>query len=72
MFIHRRLLATNVVRLYLHPAFFEKLVEPNERESTMKFGYTIFYVKSVVETVEFYERAFGLQRKFIHESEQYA
>ena len=38
----------------------------------MKFGYTIFYVKSVVETVEFYERAFGLQRKFVHESEQYA
>ncbi len=37
----------------------------------MKFGYTILYVKSVVETVEFYERAFGLQRKFIHESEQY-
>lgn len=38
----------------------------------MRFGYTIFYVKSVVETVEFYERAFGLHRKFIHESEQYA
>ncbi len=38
----------------------------------MRFGYTIFYVKSVVETIEFYERAFGLQRKFIHESEQYA
>jgi lactoylglutathione lyase len=38
----------------------------------MKFGYTIFYVKSIVETVEFYEKAFGLQRKFIHESEQYA
>ncbi len=38
----------------------------------MKFGYTILYVKSVVETVEFYERAFGLQRKFVHESGQYA
>lgn len=38
----------------------------------MKFGYTILYVKDVVETVSFYERAFRLQRKFIHESEQYA
>lgn len=38
----------------------------------MKFGYTILYVKSVVESIKFYERAFGLQRKFIHESEQYA
>ncbi len=34
----------------------------------MKFGYTILYVKDVEKTVEFYELAFGLQRKFVHES----
>src|SRR4051794_27502825 len=37
-------------------------------ESTMKFGYTILYVKDVEKTVAFYESAFGLKRKFVHES----
>lgn len=31
----------------------------------MKYGYTIFYVESVAKTVEFYERAFSFNRKFI-------
>lgn len=31
----------------------------------MKFAYTIFYVASVPETIDFYEKAFGLTRKFI-------
>ena len=35
----------------------------------MKFGYTILYVKDVEKTVAFYESAFGLKRKFVHESE---
>ena len=34
----------------------------------MKFGYTILYVKDVEQTVAFYESAFGLKRKFVHES----
>jgi lactoylglutathione lyase len=34
----------------------------------MKFGYTILYVKDVETTVAFYESAFGLKRKFVHES----
>ncbi|MBL1419395.1 MAG: VOC family protein [Alphaproteobacteria bacterium] len=38
----------------------------------MKFGYTIIYVAQVVETIEFYEKAFGMTRKFIHESHTYA
>lgn len=38
----------------------------------MKLGYTILYVDSVVATVEFYERAFGLKRCFVHESQLYA
>jgi len=38
----------------------------------MKFGYSIVYVKDVLKTVDFYERAFGIQRHFIHESNQYA
>jgi predicted enzyme related to lactoylglutathione lyase len=33
----------------------------------MKFGYTILYVKDVEQTVAFYEAAFGLVRRFIHE-----
>ena len=34
----------------------------------MKFGYTILYVKDVEKTVAFYESAFGLKRKFVHDS----
>jgi lactoylglutathione lyase len=33
----------------------------------MKFGYTILYVKDVEKAVAFYESAFGLTRKFVHE-----
>ena len=34
----------------------------------MKFGYTILYVKDVEKTVAFYESAFVLKRKFVHEN----
>lgn len=37
-----------------------------------KLGHVIFYVKDVVKTVEFYEKAFGLERAFIDPSNQYA
>ncbi len=37
----------------------------------MKFGYTIVYVASVPETLAFYERAFGFQTRFLHESGQH-
>src|SRR3954449_3883522 len=38
----------------------------------MRFGYTILYVQDVEASVEFYERAFGLERRLLHESGQYA
>ena len=34
----------------------------------MRLGYTIIYVKDVTRTVKFYEQAFGLSRRFVHES----
>ncbi len=34
----------------------------------MKLGYIIIYVPNLEETVSFYEKAFGLKRRFIHES----
>ena len=37
----------------------------------MQFGYTILYVDQVSQTVDFYERAFGLQSKFVHEAGDY-
>lgn len=39
---------------------------------TIRFGYTILYVLDVPETVAFYERAFGLALRFLHESNLYA
>jgi lactoylglutathione lyase len=38
----------------------------------MRFGYTILYVRDVAGSLEFYERAFGLERRLLHESGQYA
>ncbi len=38
----------------------------------MKFSYTIVYVDDVVKATEFYQQAFDLKTKFIHESNMYA
>ena len=37
----------------------------------MRFKYIITYVSSVPETLACYEKAFGLQTGFLHESELY-
>ena len=37
----------------------------------MKYGYTIIYVSSVEETLEFYQKAFGFSIKMLHESKAY-
>lgn len=37
----------------------------------MKFGYTIVYVPSVVDTLRFYQDAFGFETRFLHESGEY-
>ncbi len=37
----------------------------------MKFGYTIFYVQSVEETIQFYEAAFGFNRIFLTPEKDY-
>ncbi|NCC37058.1 MAG: VOC family protein [Chloroflexia bacterium] len=37
----------------------------------MKFGYTIIYVPNVGASLAFFERAFGLARRFLHESGDY-
>jgi catechol 2,3-dioxygenase-like lactoylglutathione lyase family enzyme len=37
----------------------------------MKFGYTIVYVPDVSASLEFFEKAFGFTRRFLHESGAY-
>jgi catechol 2,3-dioxygenase-like lactoylglutathione lyase family enzyme len=37
----------------------------------MKLGYTIVYVPDVARSIEFFEAAFGLTRRFLHESGTY-
>lgn len=37
----------------------------------MKFAYTILYVPNVLETIVFYENAFGFSRKFITPENDY-
>lgn len=38
----------------------------------MRFKYTILYVQDVTKSLDFYEKAFGLKRKMLHESGVYA
>jgi len=38
----------------------------------MKLGYTIIYVPDVTRAIEFYERCFGLTRRFVSEGADYA
>ncbi len=38
----------------------------------MKLGNVIIYVENVVETLKFYENAFGFKQSFLHESNEYA
>jgi lactoylglutathione lyase len=38
----------------------------------MRFGYTILYVADVAASIDFYERALGQRRRFVHESGDYA
>jgi lactoylglutathione lyase len=37
----------------------------------VRFGYTILYVEDVARSLDFYERAFGVERRFLHESREY-
>ncbi len=37
----------------------------------MKFGYAIIYVPDVAASLDFFERAFGFSRRFLHESGDY-
>jgi len=37
----------------------------------MKLGYTIVYVRDVAASLSFFEAAFGLKRRFLHESGSY-
>ena len=37
----------------------------------MRFGYTILYVEDVPRSLDFYKRALGLERRFLHESGDY-
>ncbi|MBV8247834.1 MAG: VOC family protein [Comamonas sp.] len=37
----------------------------------MQLGYTIIYVPQVAQSLEFFDRAFGLKTRFLHESGDY-
>ena len=37
----------------------------------MRFGYTILYVEDVTRAIDFYERAFGLTRRFVSDDASY-
>ena len=37
----------------------------------MQFGYTILYVEDVTRAIDFYERAFGLTRRFVSDDATY-
>ncbi|MBN8609843.1 MAG: VOC family protein [Deltaproteobacteria bacterium] len=44
----------------------------NPQPKAPRLGYVILYVPDVATSVSFYERAFGVARRFVHESGTYA
>jgi predicted enzyme related to lactoylglutathione lyase len=38
----------------------------------MKLGYVLIYVNDLLKTIDFYEKAFGLKKKFVNPTNQYA
>mgnify|MGYP002777209850 CR=1 FL=1 len=40
-------------------------------ETGVQFGYTILYVSDVAASLDFFERAFAIPRRFLHESGAY-
>lgn len=40
-------------------------------ETPVRFGYTIIYVPDVSASLDFFTRAFGIERRFLHESGMY-
>lgn len=49
------------------------LAAPQKRRSVnvVKFGYTIVYVRNVQRTLDFFQSAFGLKTRFLHDSGDY-
>ena len=59
-----------------HPFFlvifiYQLPIKENKPIYYMKYAYTILYVKSIPETIAFYEKAFGFSRKFITPENDY-
>jgi lactoylglutathione lyase len=42
-----------------------------KQDKMVKLGYTILYVSDVTKSIEFYEKAFGFERKFITPENDY-
>lgn len=40
-------------------------------EASVRFGFTILYVPDVEKAIAFYEQAFGLQRSFVADTQEY-
>lgn len=53
------------------PAARDNPAHGNPLENAMRLGYTIVYVPDVAASLSFFERAFGVQTRFLHESGTY-
>jgi uncharacterized glyoxalase superfamily protein PhnB len=66
----------NIHRVFLTKGQYNKLEKLLNNKKTnlkfmLKYGYTILYVANVVETLNFYQKAFGLNQKFTTPEKDY-
>jgi lactoylglutathione lyase len=47
------------------------MMKASFKEQSMRLGYTILYTPDVAASLAFFETAFGLQRRFLHEGGDY-
>lgn len=50
----------------------QNLIQPFERISMIKFSHVIYYIKDIEGTLKFYQNAFGITSRYVHESGSYA
>ncbi len=69
--VTKRRQRTSLRSWMMHSAKLRTTHTPSAPLEIMKLGYTILYVPDVAASLDFFERAFGLKRRFLHESGTY-
>ena len=70
--MQQRLFAIGMLAMFLlaaPPAFARETATMNQQAPAPSLGYVVLYVRDVPASLAFYEKAFGLARRFLHDED---